>query len=119
MGEPSNTKGNQKSTATYFDTNDSNFDNTNAWDDLHAFVPEPSPEVGIEEVETEDEVHFRLSPDTKNQRFVDLYPLPVGFPIGHGKMTFQVLYEKHKGQYESIYAPFTNEEEWELTKWLS
>ena len=39
MGEPSNTKGNRKSTATYFDTNDSTFDNTNAW--------EPSPEVGI------------------------------------------------------------------------
>ena len=118
MGEPSNTKGNRKSTATYFDTNNSTFDNTNAWDDLHAFVPEPSPEVGIEEVEA-DEVCFQLNTDTKNRRFVDPYPLPVGVPIGHGKTTFQVLYEKHKGQDESIYAPFTNEEEWELTKWLS
>ena len=58
MGELSNTKGNWKSTATYFDTNDSTFDNTNAWDNLHAFVPEPSPEVGVEEVEAEDEVCF-------------------------------------------------------------
>ena len=60
-----------------------------------------------------------LNTDTKNRRFVDLYPLPVGVPIGHGNTTFQVLYEKHKGQDESIYAPFTNEEEWELAKWLS
>ena len=58
MGELSNTKGNWKSTATYFEANNSTFDNTNAWDDLHAFVPGPSPEMGIEEVEAEDEVHF-------------------------------------------------------------
>lgn len=128
MSSASNAKATRKSTTTtHLELDDSAFDNPNTWDELHAFVPEPSPEAGpskrarVEEVDddSEDSVHVRKSPDTKNRRFVEEYPQPVGIATGQGKTKFQVLYEKHMEQGESIYAPFTNDDEWELAQWLS
>jgi len=123
MGDASNTKATQKKTTTHLDIEDPAFDNPNSWDDQHAFVPEPSPEPGpsmhVEEVDDEEAVRVRQFSDTKSQRFVESYPRPVGVPIGQGKTKFQVLYEENMGQGQGIYAPFANNEEWELAQWLS
>jgi hypothetical protein len=120
MGPPSNIKETQKSTTTHLELDDSTFDNPNSWDDLHDFIPEPSPDPAhIEEVDNEGFFHGRKNPDTKLRRFVKPYPRPVGIAVGQGKTKFQVLYEKHTGEGENIYAPFLNNEEWELAQWLS
>src|SRR6202030_4364819 len=100
------------STTTHLEVNDYAFDNPNTWDDLNTFIPEPSPEAGpskrarVEEVDDEDSIQVRQSVDTKNRRFIKAYPRPVGIAIGQGVTKFQVLYEKHMEQGQSIYAPF-------------
>lgn len=98
---------------------DSAIDNPNTWDDLHAFIPEPSPEAGPSDRVEEVDVEARQSPDIKSRRYIKAYPRPVGIAIGQGKTKFQMMNEAQKGQGQSIYAPFTNNEEWELAQWLS
>ena len=60
-----------QSTTTHLEVDESN---PNTWDDLHAFVPEPSPEPGpskrarVGEVDEEESVQVqRTSTDTKNR----------------------------------------------------
>lgn len=122
MSAASNTKTTRK-TITHLQVSDPAIDNPNNWDDLHAFVPEPTPEAGPsdhdEEMNDEESVQPRQSPDTKSRRFVEAYPRPVGIAIGQEKTKFQGMYESQTGQGQSIYGPFTNNEEWELAQWLS
>jgi hypothetical protein len=111
----------RKSAATHLEVEDHPLDLPNGWDDMHAFIPEGSPEpaAGVEEGDDEDSVRVRESPDTKHRRFVEGFPRPVGVPIGQGKTKFQEQYERHLHEGQSIYSPFANEEEWDLAQWLS
>jgi hypothetical protein len=118
MSAASNVKADQK-TSAHLQVPDSAIDIPNTWDDLHAFVPEPSPEAGPSDHVEEVDVQVRQSPDTKSRRYVEAYPRPVGIAIGQGKTKFQEMYEAQTGQGQSIYGPFTNNEEWELAQWLS
>ena len=106
MDASSNAKATRKSTtSTHLEVNESTFDNPNIWDDLHAFVPEPSPEAGpseskcacVEEIYDKDSasVQVQQSLDTKNRQFMEAYPQPVGITIGQGKTKFQVFYETY------------------------
>jgi hypothetical protein len=116
----SNGKRTRKSTTTHLDIHESSFDYPNTWDESHDFVPDASPDPDrVEDVDFEDSVPVRQSPDTKNRRFVEGYPRPAGVPIGHAKTKFQILYENHMGEGQGIYTPFTNNDEWELAQWLS
>jgi hypothetical protein len=114
-----------KSMRTHLEVEDFGFGHPNGWDDLHGFIPEPSPEAGpsnhahVEDEENIDPVNLRKNSDTKNRRYVEAYPRSVGRAIVPGKTKFQELYDNHTEQGQSIYAPFTNEEEWDLAKWLS
>jgi hypothetical protein len=120
MGAASNTKVTRKSLTPHLEHGDSAFDNLDTWDDLHAFVPEESPEPAcVEEADGDESAEARQNPDTKTRRFVKVYPRPVGVPIGQGKTKFQLFNEMHTAQGESIYTPFTDEEEWGLAQWLS
>lgn len=114
----SNVKEDRK-TSSHLQFPDAAIDNPNIWDDLHAFVPELSPDAGPSDRVEEVVVQARGSPDTKSRRYVEAYPRPVGIAIGQGKTKFQVIYEAQTGQDQSIYGPFTNNEEWELAQWLS
>ena len=81
--------------------------NPNSWDDLQDFVPDPSPELA--------------SPSRRvtHQRFVEVYPRPVGIPTGPGKSSFQCLQDIQVQEGKGDHSPFANEEEWELAQWLS
>lgn len=88
---------------------------------MHAFVPEPSPEAGPSirsgarvEVGGDGDLQVRRSPDTSIRRFVEEYPRPVGTPIGQGKTKFQEIFETHRRQGQTIYAPFASGDEWQL-----
>jgi hypothetical protein len=121
----SNSKATPKSESTHLEVDGEAFEDLTTWDDWHGFIPEPSQEAGpskrahVEDVEDEDPVILRKSPDTKSRRFVEVYPRPVGIAIGQGKTKFQGTYEKHMAHGQTIYSPFTNDDEWELAKWLS
>jgi hypothetical protein len=126
MDAASNSKAIPKSTNTHLEVEDFSFEDLNAWDDLHDFIPEPRQEAGpskaahVDDDADEDPVILREIPDIKTRRFVEAYPRPVGIAIGHGKTKFQVTYEEHSmPQGKIIYSPFTNDDEWELAKWLS
>ena len=88
----SNGKQTRKSVTAHLEVDDHAPDLLNGWDDLHAFVPEPSPQPGLS-VEDEESVRVRENPDTKNRRYVETYPWPVGIPIGQGKTKFQLMHE--------------------------
>jgi hypothetical protein len=110
----------RKSTTTHLDMDESAFDYPNTWDEFHTFVPEASPDQRpVEDVDLEELVPVRQSPDTRNRRFVEEFPQPAGVPIGQAKTKFDVMFENHMGDDQGIYAPFTNGEEWELAQWLS
>jgi hypothetical protein len=125
LAAATNLKATPKSTSTHLEVDDFVFDDLNTWDNLHNFIPEPSQEAGpsklahVEDNADEDPVILRKIADTKNRRFVEEYPRPVGIAIGQGKTKFQVTYEEHMAHGQTIYSPFTNEDEWELAKWLS
>jgi hypothetical protein len=116
-----NLKSNGKSASAHLEVDDSAQEHPDAWDDLLAFVPEPSPEPAAcgEEGGDDNLVHVRKNPDTETRRYVEAYPRPVGVPIGQGKTKFEELHEELERLGQSIYAPFANEEEWELAQWLS
>jgi hypothetical protein len=116
-----NLKSTRKSATAHLEVDESALDDPSAWDDLHAFIPEPSPEPAAcgEEGGDDTSVQVRDNPDTEIRRYVEVYPRPVGIPIGQGKTKFEVLHEEQEGLGQSIYAPFANEEEWELAQWLS
>ena len=82
-------------------------DDPNNWDHLQAFVPEASPEPA--------------SPAKRatHQRYVEVYPRPVGIPTGQGQSNFQVLRDIHRREDQGDHSPFASEEEWELAQWLS
>jgi hypothetical protein len=121
-GSNLNTNETRKSLTTHLAINDFGFDNHSNWDDLHVFVPEPSPSPGPGQhgrLEDEESEQVQETPDTKNRRFIETYPRAVGSPIGRGKTKFQEMYDNHILHSQSIHAPFTNDEEWELAQWLS
>ena len=110
----------RKSTTTHLDMDESAFDYPNTSDEFHTFVLEASPgRRPVEDVDLEELVPVRQSPDTRNRRFVEEFPQPAGVPIGQAKTKFNVMFENHMGDDQGIYAPFTNGEEWELAQWLS
>lgn len=117
----SNSTGFPKSSTTHQEVNNPGVDYPDTWDDLHAFAPELSPEPRghVEDGDDEESLPLREISDTKNRRFVREYPRPVGIPVGQGKTKFQQLNESQIEEGQSIYAPFTNDEEWGLAQWLS
>ena len=102
--------------------NETGIDEPILWEDLHAFVPEASPEPAPAEAAASDDVdslHARKNPDTKSRRFVEVYPGPVAIPVGQGKNKFQLIYERQLNEGRNMYSPFANDQEWELAQWLS
>ncbi|THH07054.1 hypothetical protein EW146_g9433 [Bondarzewia mesenterica] len=95
------------------------FDTTSNWDDSHSFVPNATPSSSkrarVEDVEDEDDIRRRKN----SGRFVEVYPRPVGTPIGEGKTQFTMLLEEQTERGENNWAPFASEEEWQLSRWLS
>jgi hypothetical protein len=71
----------------------------------------------VEEVEDEDDLRHRLN--AKSGRFAEVYPCPVGTPVGEGKTKFERLFKEQEKRGESNWAPFASEEEWQLARWLS
>ena len=114
----SNPKTIGKSTTTHLEVAEAEFDNQATWDDMHDFVPEPSPEPAGEGDDREF-LRVHQHPKGNNHRFVEAYPRPVGIPTGQGKTNFQVTHDQHLQEGRGVHSPFANDEEWELAKWLS
>ena len=96
-----------KPNITDLEVDDVGLDEPNSWVDLQDDVPDPSPEPA--------------SPSKRvtHQRFVEVYPRPVGIPTGPGNSTFQCLRDIQLQEGRGDHSPFADKEEWELAQWLS
>ncbi|KAG5649098.1 hypothetical protein H0H81_006309, partial [Sphagnurus paluster] len=74
-------------------------------------TPFSDRKVCIEEVPDIDDPH------SKN-RFVHPYPRPVATPLQQGNTQFGQWKEAQEASGESAWAPFENQEEWDLAQWL-
>ena len=102
-------------TSSHLQFPDAAIDNPNIWDDLHAFVPElrsfwpcgrggcPSPR----------------KPGHQKSTLRQSISSACWYCYRAGKDEISMIYEAQTGQDQSIYGPFTNNEEWELAQWLS
>ena len=121
MSVPPNVKKNARKSTAHLDPSQFSMDDTTNWDNSHSFIPDASPGPSkwarVEEVEDEDDVRHRLN--AKTGRFAEVYPCPVGTPVGEGKTKFERLFEEQEKRGESNWAPFASEEEWQLARWLS
>ena len=123
MSIPPNVKKNACKSTTHLDPGPFAGDDTSNWDDSHSFIPEvspgPSKRACVEEAEDEDDDDLQHRLNAKSGRYVEVYPCPVGTPVGEGKMKFEILFEEQAKRGESNWAPFASEEEWQLARWLS
>ncbi|KII88252.1 hypothetical protein PLICRDRAFT_111519 [Plicaturopsis crispa FD-325 SS-3] len=71
------------------------------------------PRVTVEEVEDEDADRAR-----KYRRFTERYPGPVAVGLGEGETSFWETREDQEALGQDRWAPFADEEEWELARWL-
>ncbi|KIM38488.1 hypothetical protein M413DRAFT_30038 [Hebeloma cylindrosporum] len=121
MSVPPNIKKNARKSTTHLDPSQFAMDDTSYWDASHSFIPDispgPSKRARVEEIEDEDDMRHRLNP--KSGRFAEVYPRPVGTPVGKGKTKFERVFEEQEKRGESNWAPFASEEEWQLARWLS
>jgi hypothetical protein len=90
---------------------------------LPAFVPEsaqaPRPSrratVTVEEVEDEGE---EMAAGGSRQRFYEAFDGSPAAGLGEGTTIFEDLRQAQKAAGEHVHAPFVNEDEWNLAKWL-
>lgn len=56
--------------------------------------------------------------DDNTDRWIEDYPRPAGIPIRPAQTYFEELREDQKEHGKNPWAPFTDQEEWELAQWL-
>lgn len=80
-------------------------------------LPEPGPvpqrrrNVEVEEVDNVDDPHSKT-------RWAQSYPGKVATPIKQGRTQFHVWKDMQAAEGKSEWAPFDNQEEWDLAQWL-
>lgn len=77
--------------------------------DIIPDVPPRSPSVQAEEVEDEERVWMR---------FIQTYPGQVAQTLGQARTLFDSIRAEQEAQGLDPWAPFADEEEWGLVKWL-
>lgn len=75
----------------------------------------PSKRARVEDVEDDDEDDL---PQRNEARWVEDYPTPVAEVIATAKTMFEEWEENQKLTGSGRWAPFENEEEWEIAQWL-
>lgn len=79
-------------------------------------MPDDSPSkrrrVTVEEVQD-------VEAGLPSKPWIEDFPAPAGTPLRAGKTYFEDIRDRKEGESESPFAPFADEEEWELAQWLA